>query len=278
MSDLIESIINTRKLAAEIVEKSLTNIDNISETELKEKIITETSNHNEVFPHGWYDPPQSGVAVLFAQKPFKRLMFNSMRNPEYWPKENFKFEKETMGVIYLSPINRKTGMIGDFALTIYNGENEEIKKHIKKCYDTILLIAKHAEVGMKFSDLYKFALNSFESEFKFIGEMTTSSDPNLGINLGHTVPGSFEKDFTFGNSFDEIKDTIRTKRVYINEVENFEIPETCAFTVEARLEDLKNPELPKAYFHFIVCFDRGEKTILKNFENIFKIVNMDYIN
>ncbi len=278
MSELIDAIIQTRETAEQIALKCLTDIDNISEIELKEKILAETKNHNELFPLGWYDPPPSGISVLFAQKPFKRLFFNSLRNPIYWPKEDSFFKKESLGMIYLSPVDRKTGMIGDIAFTIYNGNDEEIKKHIKKCYGVLLSIAQYVEVGMKFSDFYKFALNSFKNEIKLIGEMTTNSDPNLGINLGHTIPGSFEDNFVFGSTFEEVKDIIRTKRIYINEVENFKVSETCAFTVEVRLQDQNKPELPKVYFHFIVCFDNGKKIILNNYDSIFKQVGMDYMN
>ncbi len=278
MSDLISAIVKTRETASEIAIKSLENIENISEVELRDRVISQTEKHSELFPKGWYDPPFSGIETLFGQEPFERLKFDTLRKPIHWPNENYKFEKETVAIIYLSPVDIKTKMIGDFGFTIYNGEKEEIKNHIKKCYQTILKMAEHAEVGMKFCDLYHFAVSSFESDYKIIGEMVTSSDPNLGINLGHTLPGSFEDNFVFGETFEEVRDTIRTKRIYINEVENFIIPETCAFTVEARLEDVEKPELPKIYFHFIVCFDKGQKTILKNFENIFKIAKMDYMN
>jgi len=277
MPDLIETIVETRKTASEIVLSCLKNIKNTSEVEFRDSLIKEISNYKELFPQGWYDPPPSGVSVLFAQKPFKRLGFNSMRNPEYFPKKECLFLDETLGVIYLSPVDRKTGMIGDFSLTIYNGNNEKIKEHIKKCYKALFSLTEYVQIGMKFSDLFKYSMNLFKNEFKTIGEMTTNSDPNLGINLGHTIPGSFEKDFSFGNSFDEIKNTIRTKRLYINEVENFTIPDTCAFTIEARLEDINKPELPKVYFHFIVCFNSGKKIILENFNQIFDKVGMNYM-
>ena len=277
MPDLIETIIETRKTASEIVLKCLKDINNVSELELRDRLLDETRKHTELFPQGWYDPPLFGISVLFAQKPFKRLEFNSMRNSEYFPKIDSYFLDETVGVIYLSPVDHKTGMIGDFSLTVYNGNDEEIKKHIKKCYEELFSLTEYVKVGMKFSDSYKYSMNLFKNEFKTIGEMTTNSDPNLGINLGHTIPGSFENNFTFGNSFEEVKNTIRTKRLYINEVENFIIPDTCAFTIEARLEDINKPELPKVYFHFIVCFNKGKKIVLENFDEIFKIAKMDYI-
>ena len=280
MSDLIDAIIQTRKTTADIFVRSLVDIDNLSEIEIKERILSEIKNHNEIFPTGWYDPPPSGVCVLLTQKPFKRLQFDTLRKPEYWPNETSRFEKETVGIVYFSPVDRETNMIGDLGFTIYNGENKEIKKHIKDCYDTILSIAKHAEIGVKFSELCSFTEKLFHNKLKIIKWITLYSDPSRtnDINLGHTVPGSFEKNFYFGNTFKEIKETIRTNRVFINEAGNFIIPETCAFTIEARMIDVKKEYLPGVYFHFIVCFNKGKKTILDNFSDIFKAVGMDYMN
>lgn len=278
MSDLIEVITQRRKTAAQILIKSLVSIDGNSEIQIRGKIQAEFGNHNEFFPLGWYDPPPGGVCVLMAQSPFKRLQFKTLRKPEAWPNETSKFEQETVGIVYISPVDRQTGMLGDIGFTIYRGKNAEIQEHIKKCYKTILSIAEKAEVGMKFSDLYKLAGNLFKENLKIIEWMTTTNDPTLGMNLGHTIPGSFGGNLPMGNSFEEIKNTITKKRIYINAAEDFIILETCAFTIEARLVDVEKEYPPNAFFHFMVCFNKGKKTILENFEEIFKAVGMDYMN
>lgn len=277
MNDFKKVIAQTRETATDILTKSLVNLDRLSEIEISKKILAEIKKHNKIFPEGWYSPPPLGICVLLDQKPFKRLQFETLRKPIAWPNGISKFKKETVGIIYISPIDRKTGMLGDVGFTIYNGENQEIKKHIQKCYKTILSIAEKAEVGMKFSDLYKLAENLFNKNLKIIEWMTTTNDPTLGVNLGHTVPGSFENNLNLGTTFEEIKNTITKKRIYINMVENFKIPATCAFTVEARLADMEKKYLPNVFFHFIVCFNNGKKTILENFDEIFKIVGMDYM-
>jgi hypothetical protein len=278
MSELIDVIIKTRKTTADIFSESLVGIDGLSEIEIAEKILSEIKNHNEIFPEGWYSPPPSGVAILLAQEPFERLKYDSLRNPVYFPQKTPRLEKETVCLIFFSPINRKTNMIGDVGFTLYKGDNEEIKKHLKKSYETIKKVADYVQIGMNFSELAFFASNFFSGQnFKITRWKTISSDPNASINIGHTIPGSFENTFTFGNTFEEIIENIRTKRVSIEETRNFQIPKTCAFTIESRLEDFKNPNLPSAYFHFIVCFDNGKKTILGNFNEIFKAVGMDYM-
>lgn len=277
MSDFIKAIKETREIASEIANKSLLNIKHLSEVELREKILSEVLLHNNLFPKGWYDPPPSGVGILFDATPFKRLQFSSLRDEKCFPNKNCTFENESVGMVYFSPIDKVTNMIGDIGLTVYNGNNEKIKQHIKKCYDTTYAIADYAKVGMTFSELFSFAMDLFKNEFKLVEWMTTTSDPNKGINLGHTIPGSFGEGLEFGNSFEQVRETITKNRIYINQVENFQIPQNCAFTVEARLADVNDPELPNTFFHFIVTFDNGQKEILENFENIFKTVNMNYL-
>ena len=278
MSDLIEAVKKTRELAADIFTKSLINLEGNSEIEIREKILSEVKNHSEIFTEGWYDPPPFGVAVLLDKKPYERLLFKSLRNSECWPNEISKFDKETVGMVYFSPVDCKTKMLGDIGLTIYRGNDQEIKEYIKKCYKSILSVAEHAKVGMKFSDLCIFADKLLKNKYKIVGWMTASPKSQKLMNFGHTIPGSFENNFVFGNAFEEIKESIRTKRLFINEIDNFEITKTCAFTVETRLLDPEKLYLPVVYFHFIVCFNKGKKEVLENFSEIFKTVGMDYMN
>lgn len=189
------------------------------------------------------------------------------------------FRKETVGSVYLSPVNKTTKIIGDIGFTIYRGENKKIKQHLKKSYKAVLKIAEYASVGMKFSDLCKFASNLFfTSGLKPSKRAVISSDQNQSLNIGHTIPGLLKNDLIFGNNFEEIRESIRKNRVHLIDTENFEIPETCAFTVESRLEDNKNSAMPSASWHLILCFDQDKKIILEYFSNIFKAVGMDYMN
>jgi len=279
MADLIDAIIKTRETTAQIFAKSLVSLDGNTESEIVKKFLAEVESHNELFSEGWYSPPPKGAAVLLDTKPFKRLQYDSLRKPEYWPNETSRLEKESVGMIYFSPVDRKTGMLGDIGFTIYRGENDKIKQHIKNSYAAILEIAKLASVGMKFSELCSLAGSLFDNKFKITRWVTTNSDLNQSMNLGHSVPGSFENDLPMRTTLEEIRQTIRTKRVHVIviDTENFEIPETCAFTIESRLEDIGDPGMPSVYFHFMVCFNKGQKTILENFSEIFKTLGMDYM-
>lgn len=276
MPSLIQSITDTRILAGKILSEALRDIDGLSETEIKDKIFKNISRRKQLFPQGWYSPPPDGIVVLLAEKPFSRLLYDSNRKKDYWPQKKFACGNETVGNIYISPVNKTTGMFGDMGLTFYRGNNEKIKRHLKNSFSAILKIAEYTRVGMKFSEICEFAFKTYKNKLKPTFWLTTSSDPNHKLNLGHTVPGSFEKKFNCGG-FEQIKEVIKNNRVYINDNVHFIIPETCAFTIESRIEDCNDASLPSVFFHFIVCFEQGKKNILQNFDGVFNAIGMDYI-
>src|SRR3989344_5057776 len=100
MSDLIAKIIQTRKTAEEIAIKSLESIDGTSEAELRDRILNEMKAHSELFPEGYYSPPPGGIGVIWDHAPFKRLRYDTLRDPAYWPNNENRFGKETVGVVY----------------------------------------------------------------------------------------------------------------------------------------------------------------------------------
>ncbi|HEY4494364.1 MAG TPA: hypothetical protein VJB95_02980 [Candidatus Paceibacterota bacterium] len=278
MSDVIDAVIKTRKLSADVATQSLVNIENISEIELHRRILDEMSACDTIFPAGWYEPPQGGVSVLFDIAPFSRLLYGTLRDPEFLPSETHKFTKEAVGSIYFSPVNKTTKTLADIGFTIYRGQNREIKNHLKKTYNIVHKIAERVRIGMRFSDLCIFATELFQTNnLRPSKRVVLNSTQKQSLNLGHSVPGILPNDQIPGNSLEEIKEYIRTKRVSFIDTENFEIPETYAFTVESRLESITDSSMPSASWHFMVCFNKGKKTIIDNFEEIFKVVGMDYM-
>ncbi len=264
MSELIEAITKTRKIAEEIAAGALEGAEGKSEAEIRNRILEGMKNRPEIYPTGWYDPPPGGVAVIFDINPYTQLQYGSLRNQKFWPRKDVIFSKKTVNFVYLSPVNKGTSMLGDMGFTMYSGEDAEIKEHINKCFELNLAIAQSAKIGMKFKDIASHALKILAEAGKRHKSISLISDPNnlKGINLGHTIPGSFEGNLILGNTFDEIKENIRTKRIFLDEKADFEIPKTCAFTLESRISDIEKDYLPYAYFHFIVTFDNGIKNIL----------------
>ncbi|MBI5456334.1 M24 family metallopeptidase [Candidatus Kaiserbacteria bacterium] len=251
-------------------------LDGRSEVDLRNDILSGIAGENSLFPKGWYDPPPGGTSVLFGTSPFDRLKYETIRDPFFWPRESFRFERETVGFVYASSVDTTTGMMGDHGFTVYSGSDGRIAQHIRRVYETIYTVADLAQVGMKFSALYAEAMQVFRKQHVAIRWMTTHNDTQK-TNLGHTVPGSFDGDDPYLGTFEEIKERITKGRIFINEIEDFSILPTCAFTVEARLVDTEYPELPNTFFHFIVTFSNGQKHTLSDFDDIFRDVGMSYM-
>ena len=275
MTDFVSSLKKTRKTASDILVAALSHSDGKTEKEIRDTILETVAAHDELFPMGWYDPPPGGVAVLSSSSPYRRLQFDTLREEDYWPGSDGVIGGENVSLVYISPVDRKTGMFGDIGLTLYTGSDPAIREHIRSCRDLLIQAAETARAGMKFSDLYRSSIESFQNQGgKVIGWMTTYHDP-LKVNLGHTVPGSYSEP-VLAETFEETKEAIRSRRIYINEVESFEIPETCAFTMEVRLTDAEK-RLPNTFFHVIVSFSSGRKEILTDFDDIFRTVGMEYM-
>lgn len=134
-------------------------------------------------------------------------------------------------------------------------------------------IEERSEREVELREVYEFARKLIVGHHKTIGWMSTAHDP-MQINLRHTIPGSFGEELD--GTFDEVREAIRSRRIYINEAEAFRMPETSACTVEVRLTDTSRT-MPNAFFHAIVCFSGGEKTVLTNFGEVFRAAGMDYM-
>jgi len=260
----------TARITNEILKKNSA----LSEVDFRNLTIKNLFDQRELHQSGWYDPPPFGVAALFSQAPYTRLQFDTLRSKKFWPqKENF-LTKESVGIIYLSPVHRESGIIGDFGATFYYGKDEKIVRHLKKSLSLLEKVTDFIEIGMEFRKIHEFAQQLFQKNEVNNHRTTVHNDP-AGTNLGHTVPWTYEDPTTEEEKIIEdgdietLRNLISKKRIYINALEKFKIPSTIAFTFEARLEDSENSHLPNAFYHLIVCFINGKKTILKNFECIF---------
>ncbi|OGG73353.1 hypothetical protein A3A38_01530 [Candidatus Kaiserbacteria bacterium RIFCSPLOWO2_01_FULL_53_17] len=274
MSDMISAIERTRETAASIVSSTLTNYQRKTEQEIRDCVLEEMARHGELFPRGWYDPPPGGVSILIGKE---RMAFDSLRKPKYWPRSDIRYSADTPTMIYVSPVDRATQMLGDFGLTIYQGSDTAIQNHIKQGLSAVLDIAECARIGMSFADLYaagREALAQRGFEHARISTITSNAGDS---NFGHTVPWSDGEAPPGELLIDQLREKIRVARRFINLDEHYVISPTCAFMVESRLFDREKPTLPNILFHVIVTFSEGRKRVLTNFEEIFKQVGMEYM-
>ena len=273
----LEIIKSTRRIAVDILVITLKGLlsqsDPISEVDFRNCWLKELQKHNTIFPTGWYDPPPSGIIVLFGtEDDVTRVYEPSARVEAAWPQRTRFLDREKgIALVYASPVDRTTGIIGDFSMTLYFGRDRAVHDHLKKCIALDQEIFNRVEMGMKLSDVAKITLELIEkNSFKNI--IVAVNDPT-GTNVGHTIPFSYEdmnaeeqKLFQRGD-FSQIKDMISKKRKFVNLQENMKVRPGMAFTIEPRPVAIDNPKLPMTSFHTIcLIHENGDKELLMDFD------------
>lgn len=277
----LEIVKSTRRIAVDTLSICLKEILStekpISEVDLRDRWLRELQKHNNIFSTGWYDPPPSGIIVLFAtDDDLARVYEPSARLESAWPRRNRFLDREKgIALVYASPVDRATGMIGDFSMTLYFGKNQAVHDHLKRCIALDQEIFDQVQVGMKLSDVAKVSLELIEkNNFKNI--IVAVNDPT-GTNVGHTIPfldeemNENEAAIFQSSDFSKIKEMISKKRKFVNLKEDMEIRPGMAFTIEPRPVALDNPKLPMTSFHTICLIkENGEKELLMEFEKVFR--------
>lgn len=153
---------STREIASNSLWSTLADLlkeDKVSEQSLHQKWLEEMTKNDSIFQEGWYSPPPEGICVLFGTDTnHDRLNYLSLRPEDMWSREDILLDKQT-GIIYVyaSSVDKKTGIIGDFAMTIYLGENLLIQEHLSISYRLNKEITKFALVGQSLSDIFQYA-------------------------------------------------------------------------------------------------------------------------
>jgi hypothetical protein len=262
----------------------LEGLDGKSEKDLAESWVARISGDGAVYPGGWYAPPPLGVGMLFGQAPdYSRTKFDNLRREEFWPREKVVFGAESVGVIYCSPVDKRAGIMGDFGMTVYTGNDVKIQKHIKSGLAVVEKTAEFAQAGMEFREVYNYSQNLLK-QHGLNNDRTVGFTANITPkSIGHTIPFTYERpseseqQIIDSQNFEGLKELLRTKRVSLDAKEKFKIPPNIAFITEIRAESNADKNLPSVYFHIIVTFANNKKEILTNFNEIIHFLKMDYI-
>jgi hypothetical protein len=225
--------------------------------------------------------------VLFGtdQDP-QRVNYKSIRPEDKWPREDVFLDiKKGIAYLFASPVDKKTGIIGDFGITIYFGKNAAIKKLLKLCYQLDQQIFDYTRVGMRFSEVTSFAEKLF-TKYGLANEIISITDVSV-VNIGHTIPAAYESWSKEEQSllakgeedWEKLKHKISNKRRFVNNNEDFLIKPGVAFTIEPRPKLVAEPHLPTSLsYHTVVLFkENGEKELLTNFDKIFTLTKMMYM-
>jgi len=279
-----------RRLAAQSLQACLyclrQNKEAISEAILRNEWLATLRKSASIFPDGWYTPPPHGMGILFGNaQTLRGYTFETLRSPEVWPREDVFFDKDAAFLhAYTSPVDKKTGIIGDFSITVYLGEDPKIKSHLQRCLLLNREIFEYIKVGMSFAEVYQFAMRRLKA-YGLENKIASLHDPATS-NIGHTIPALHEGWTTeelhllqnHSDRWTEVKDMIGTKRKFVSPIERTIYEPGMAVTLEPRPTVIGNANIPMCWYHTTVVINLdGTKELLTDFEPIFTTVGMDYM-
>jgi hypothetical protein len=280
----------TRVLAARSLCASLEDLrqhnEPISEVALRDKWLAIVRKHPSVFCDGWYTPPPHGIGMLFGtESRNSRHNHESLRSEKNWPQAHVVLDDQHPLLYgYASFVERTTGMLGDFGITLYFGNEPVIKNHLRRCLLLNKEIFDFIVAGKSFAEVYEFASERF-SYYGLTNHVASSTDP-AGVNIGHTVPAS-DADWTAeeahllqagDEAWDEVKNMISTRRTFVSHLEQITYQPGMAVTLEPRLVAIDDPNIPMGSYHTIVFIQSdGTKELLMNFEELFRASGMEYM-
>lgn len=235
---------------------------------------TRLSSRSELSDGGWYDPPPGGVAVLFGtgDEP-QRVSFGSLRDPSNYPSDMQIDWSDGLLYAYCSPVDLRSGMAGDFALTLYCGRREDIRAHIANCHSATRDVLRCITSSTRSDELFHVA----ESIFALRGlynsvESVTDADV---LDLGHSIPvveldSSSRATRTLSAS---LRQQYSRARRFINKHDSWPLASAGQFTIEPQLRSRHSANLPQISFHYVVAL-HPQMAILDESDSIMQLTGM----
>ena len=239
---------SARHRATSCLEKTLDEFygkSGISEKTFAVRWLERMTENEDLFEQGWYSPPPCGIAVLSDE----RLNFDSLRNESFWPSDRQIDWMNGFLYAYSSPVDRKTGYIGDMSVTLYFGKDERIREHFCNCRKAAGDIFEHLDKTDGPAELYDYSLKVFESR-GLISNVISRTD-SMPSNLGHSFTHLKDPSVVSRLSKTEIEE-LSASRKFLNANAKWHFEEGGQFTIEPQLLSLADPSFPKVTHHFVV--------------------------
>jgi len=221
-----------------------------SELDFRDLWLKKIQEHDGVLSSGWYTPPPYGMAVLTGMPIYPaRISFDSLRNKTNWPGNTHINWDENLLYCYCSPVNFEYGEPGDLAITLYFGQNEQIRNHFIKTYKATQEVINILPLVKDSNELFIASQKIFNSYR--VRNCVVSKTDTLPLDLGHTYPKVlrelFETPLTEENCL-----AISKARQFINPTSAWNFEENLQFTIEPQLVSLDDPTLPQISYHYLI--------------------------
>jgi hypothetical protein len=203
---------------------------------------------------GWYDPPPRGLAVLFGtgDDP-RRVNFGSLRDPSNYASDIPLDWSDGLLYAYCSPVALRSGMAGDFAITLYLGSRPEIRAHFSNCYAATREVISCLQPTASSVSTFRLAEDIFASRQLF-NAVESVTDVAV-LDLGHSIPTITLNATATGErhlSADVRAEYSRARR-FINDHDAWPLSSVAQITIEPQLRSRISASLPQVSFHYIVA-------------------------
>jgi hypothetical protein len=287
LNERIMAVLRTRTLAQRTLGRALDELlrsgEPISETLLRDTWLAYLREDPRVYTDGWYTPPPHGLIVVFAtDQDASRVNLNSFRPEEAWPRDDILLDRNHgIILVHASPVDKATGMIGDFGATLYFGGDPDVQNHLVACLRINEALFKQIKSDWTMRQIAEHGAQELSSA-GLVNEAISKTDSGL-TNMGHTIPGladgwtASEAQTFHKGRWREIKDVISKKRLFVKANEQSTVRQVVVFTIEPRAHVSGRPNLPVGYFHTIAVFHDGEEQLVTGFDTIFRLAGMGYM-
>jgi hypothetical protein len=250
------SLSHGRKAAVQAFDQTLSSVhdeQNLSEVQFRDIWLAGLRAAPQLCASGWYEPPPYGMAVISGKASSdSRVSFSSLRQPDFWPTDkSIGFERDAL-YCYCSPISRVDLYPGDFAITLYFGDDPRVLHHFKNTIEAVKSLLSSIKATLNSAQLFEHSELTF-GKFGLRNDVVSVTDIALK-DLGHSMPRAEHSTSTL-LSADE-KERIRKGRRFINGIDTWNLLGEKYFTIEPQLRSIEDPKLPQISFHFQCLFQK----------------------
>lgn len=224
----------------------------VTEIAFRDRWRAELASTGELTTNGWYSPPEYGMSVLFAtgDNP-SRTHFRTFRDAASFPSTRTCDWKDGIILAYASPVARATGLLADFATTVYFGRTKRVIEHFRLaatvCRDIIRTLPHCTVAG----EAHAYALGLLAGS-GLHGTTYSDTDPR-GQNIGHTLP--YLEPATLGPELVTADfEQVRTARQFVRIGGSWPLKGAGQFTIEPQIIR-PGESLPKVMLHYAVKLD-----------------------
>lgn len=203
-----------------------------------------------IISDGWYQPPPRGAVVLAATAHDPgRISFSTLRDQEYWPAARSIRWRDGLLYVYCSPVSRREGLPGDFAVTLYFGQDPRLRQHFMAAHRAVSQLLQSIQHNETPAALFSRSQVMF-ARYHLRNTVMSVSD-TTPLNLGHTFP-SIEPAQLADHLSDDQRELMRNERLFLNEQSEWVLEEGVQFTIEPQLRSTETPDLPQVAFHYLL--------------------------